>query len=87
MQKTMSQIKINVPIQVRRRLEKKAMRLGFSVPMYVKMLTIDDIKDEEPIHIASKRVLQAEKEALEDIKEGRLKPLNTDEDFETLFHG
>jgi predicted DNA-binding protein len=60
-----SQIKLNLPIELKEFLESKASRFGMPLASYVKHLILKDVEDMEyPTFEASDRTIEKAKEAL-----------------------
>lgn len=63
-----SQIKINLPLPLKKHLEKKASKYGLPIAGYIKHLVIKDMeaREEYPVFQASERTEQAYKKALKE---------------------
>ena len=82
-----AQIKLNLPVRLRELLKAKASQWGFSVPLYIKNLIISDMKKEDdyPVFQASDSVLEAIKQAKNDVKEGKTTIIKTKKDLYDYF--
>ncbi len=64
-----TQIKINLPLQLKDYLESKASKYGIPLAGYIKHLIIEDISDMDyPEFMASKKTEQSYKKAIKDRK-------------------
>lgn len=62
-----SQIKLNLPLELKEYLESKAQKFGMPVTVYIKHLILKDVEDMDyPVFEASDRTIKAYKKALKD---------------------
>ena len=60
-----TQIKLNIPVDLKEFAESKAQKSGMPLEGYIKNLIVKDVKDSEyPVFEASKRTIKKAKEAL-----------------------
>ena len=68
-----SQIKINLPANLKDLVQSRASRFGMPLAGYIKHLILKDVEDMDyPVYEASERTIKAYKQALKDEKEGKL---------------
>lgn len=68
-----SQIKVNLPVQLKHYLESKAGRFGMPMAGYIKYLILKDVSEQEyPVYSASQKTEKAYKQAQKDESEGKL---------------
>lgn len=81
-----SQIKINLPLNLKEFVESKASQLGIPLASYIKHLIIKDVENMSyPTYQASEQTEKAYRKALKDQKEGKLiKVDNLDKFFKEL---
>ena len=61
-----SQIKINLPLPLKEKIEYRAKRYGLPIAAYVKHLILKDVEPDYPVFEASDRTIKAYKKALKD---------------------
>ena len=66
-----AQIKINLPLKLKKKIEKRAGEYDLTMAGYLKYLVVNDLKD-IPTYEPSDRALRSLKAALRDEKKGRL---------------
>lgn len=77
-----SQIKINLPVNLKEYIESKARKFGMPLAAYVKHLILKDVEDMEyPVFELSERSEKAYNKALKDEKEGKLLKVENLEKF------
>lgn len=81
-----SQIKVNLPIQLKEYLESKANKFGMPLAGYIKHLILEDVADMDyPVFEASEKTIKAYKKALKEQSQGKLiKVGDIDKFFEEL---
>ena len=68
-----AQIKVNLPIQLKGYLEIKAGKFGMPMAGYIKYLILKDVSEQEyPVYSASKKTVEAYKQARKEEKKGKL---------------
>ncbi len=78
-----SQIKVNLPVQLKYFLELKAGKFGMPMAGYIKYLILQDVsKQEYPVFFASEKTEKAYKQAQKEEKKGKLTKLD---DLNALF--
>lgn len=78
-----SQIKVNLPVQLKYFLELKAGKFGMPMAGYIKYLILQDVsKQEYPIFLASEKTEKAYKQAQKEEQKGKLTKLD---DLNILF--
>lgn len=69
METVMTQIKINLPVALKRKIKAKADKWGLSLATYIKYMIVNKVEEEYPTFEASKRV----KKVIKDIESGKEK--------------
>lgn len=65
----MTQIKINLPVALKKKMKAKADKWGLSLATYIKYMMVQKLEEEHPTFEASDRV----KKDLEDVIKGKVK--------------
>jgi predicted DNA-binding protein len=83
---TQSQIKVNIPEQMKAFLESKANKFGMPIAGYIKHLILKDIEDMDyPVYQASEATEKAYKKTVKEYAEGKIiKVKNLDKFFDEL---
>lgn len=71
METAMTQIKINLPVALKKKIKARADRWGLSLATYIKYLMVQKVEEEYPTFEASDRV----KKAIKDIESGKVKTI------------
>ena len=81
-----SQIKLNIPLPLKERVESQASKFGVPLATYLKHLIMKDIEDMDyPVFEPSERTVKAYKQALKEYKAGKTIPVeDVDKYFEKL---
>ncbi len=80
-----AQIKINLPLKLKKNFEKKVNKAGVTMSFYIKHMMLRDMEEKYPVFVASKATERAYKEAKKAQREGKLIHVtNTDEFFKSL---
>ena len=87
METKQSQIKINLPLKLKKKLEKRAWEYDMTLAGYARFLMISDIKNLKERELKfSAETIRAIREAKKEEREGKLKEIkNVDEFFDKLF--
>jgi predicted DNA-binding protein len=81
-----AQIKINLPLSIKKSFEKKAHKVGVTMSFYIKHLMLRELEEEYPTFVASKSTERAYRQARKEAREGKLiKVKNTDEYFKNCL--
>lgn len=84
--KKQAQIKINLPIKLKKKIEKRAGEYDFTLAGYVKHLMMVDLADKNTlVYQLSDRSLRAIKQAKKDEKEGKLTTIKSTKELKKLF--
>lgn len=67
-----AQIKINLPVILKKQFEKKADKFGVTMSFYIKHLLVREVQEKHPVFYASEKVEKEYQQALKDQKEGKL---------------
>jgi hypothetical protein len=82
METKQSQIKINLPLKLKKKLEKRAWEYDMTLAGYAKYLIMDDIRrGQVPVMKPSKETIEAYKKAKKEEREGKLKEIRNIDDF------
>ena len=76
-----TQIKINLPLKLKEKIEKRAGEYDFTLAGYLKHLMMMDLRNEIPTFSPSNRAIRSLKIALRDEKNGELKEIGNINDF------
>ena len=80
---TQSQIKLNLPLPLKKKVEERASAYGITLSSYIRHLILQDV--DIPTFEASERTEKAYRQAKKDLKEGKaIKVSNIKEFFKTL---
>lgn len=81
-----SQIKLNLPINLKEFLEAKAKRYGIPMSDYLKHLILKDVEGEEyPTFEPSEETIKAAKRATKDLKAGKSVVINNQKELKDFF--
>lgn len=72
METKQTQIKINLPEKLKKRLEARARRFGVPTSFYIKHLILRDTDEDTPVFQASEETERAYRQSLKDEAEGKL---------------
>lgn len=77
-----SQIKINLPLKLKKKVEKRAEAYDMTVAGYLKYLMVSDVRRGEiPVMEPSEETIKAFKAAKKEEREGKLKEIGNINDF------
>jgi hypothetical protein len=87
MEKKQSQIKINLPLRLKKKFEARAEEYDMTLAGYVRHLMVNDINSQKPRELKfSADTIKAIKLAKKEEREGKLEEIkNVDEFFDKLF--
>ena len=74
METQMTQIKINLPVALKKKIKAKADKWGLSLATYIKYMIVNKVEEEYPTFEASDRV----KKTIRDIESGKEKTIPID---------
>jgi predicted DNA-binding protein len=74
METAMTQIKINLPVALKKKIKARADKWGLSLATYIKYMIVNKVEEEYPTFEASDRV----KKIIRDIESGREKTIPID---------
>ena len=81
-----TQIKINLPVKLKKKIEKRAEEYDFTLAGYLKHLMVMDLRNEVPVYNPSKRALKSLRIALDGERNGKLREIdNLDEYFAKMM--
>jgi hypothetical protein len=74
METEMTQIKVNLPVALKKKIKARADKWGLSLATYIKYMMVQKAEEEYPTFEASDRV----KKAIKDIESGKVKTIPID---------
>lgn len=81
---TQSQIKLNLPLPLKKKVEERASAYGITLSSYIRHLILQDV--DIPTFQASERAEKAYRQAKKDMKEGKTTVIKSKKDLEDFLN-